>query len=93
MYNMKLKLQKCNKYFIVQVALIIQGVLTMDFNAVVQAISTIGFPIVMCLILMYYVNKLIEAHKTEIDDLRKTIEANTLVTQKLVDTLNGKKDE
>lgn len=90
---MKLKLQKCKKDFIVQVALIAQGVLTMDFNAVVQAISTIGFPIVMCLILMYYVNKQNEAHKSEIDDLRKTIEANTIVTQKLVDTLNGKKDE
>ena len=90
---MKLKLQKCKKYFIVQVALIMRGVLTLDFNAVVQAVSTIGFPIVMCLILMYYVNKQNEAHKNEIDDLRKTIEANTLVTQKLVDTLNGKKDE
>ena len=54
-------------------------------NAVVQLISTVGFPIVMCGVMGYYVkylndthkeeiNKINDEHKDEVDKLTTTIE-------------------
>lgn len=70
-------------------------------NEVVQLISTVGFPIVMCGIMGYYVKYLNDAHKEEIgkindqhreevEKLTTTIENNTIVMEKLsakIDTI------
>lgn len=52
-------------------------------NTVTSLISSIGFPIVMCLILFKYI-------QTEISDMRKVIEKNTeaiiSLTKRLGDT-------
>lgn len=75
----------------------------MTVDAVVSAISTIGFPIVCCLVLGWYVkyitdknreeiNKLNEQHKTEMTDVTQAINNNTLVMQRLIDSLS-KSDE
>lgn len=64
-------------------------------------ISTFGFPIVCCLILMYYVFKLNETHKQEINEIMKehkdevnkmteAINSNTLVMTKLLERLGDK---
>ncbi len=61
-------------------------------------ISTFGFPICCCLILMYYVFKLNESHKAEVTEIMKehkeevdkmtdAINSNTLVLTKLLDKL------
>lgn len=60
----------------------------MDFNAITQIISSVGFPIAMCVYVMYVMQKQIENHKTEIDELRKTIENNTVAIVKLVEKLD-----
>lgn len=60
----------------------------MDFNAITQIISSVGFPIAMCVYVMYSMQKQTESHKTEIDELRKTIENNTVAIVKLVDKLD-----
>ena len=63
-------------------------------NAVVQLISTVGFPIVMCGVMGYYVKYLNDAHKEEInkindehmdevDKLTNTIDNNTIVMEQL----------
>lgn len=66
----------------------------MDFNIILEAVSTVGFPIVMCIILIYYLNKMTESHKDEISEMRKTIENNTLAVQHLADSMaNFKKGE
>lgn len=63
-------------------------------NAVVQLISTVGFPIVMCGVMGYYVkylnethkeeiNKINDQHKDEVEKLTTTIENNTIVMEKL----------
>lgn len=70
-------------------------------NAVVQLISTVGFPIVMCGVMGYYVKYLNDQHKEEIktindehkeevSKLTTTIENNTIVMEKLsskIDTI------
>lgn len=70
-------------------------------NAVVQLISTVGFPIVMCGVMGYYVKylndthkeeiiKINDEHKDEVDKLTTTIENNTVVMEKLsskIDTI------
>lgn len=57
-------------------------------NDIVSVISTLGFPIAMCLILCYYVNKINESHKAESKDFADALNANTVVLQKLCDKLD-----
>lgn len=64
----------------------------MDFTTVTQFVSTLGFPIAVCLICFWYINKREEQHKDEVTELAKAINNNTLVMQKLVDSL-GDDDE
>lgn len=71
----------------------------MDPNSIVQIISTVGFPIVCCGALMYYVkyiidtnreqlNSIIEKHQKEESELTAALNNNTLVMQKLIDRLD-----
>lgn len=59
----------------------------MDYNAVIQAISTVGFPIAMCLILVYMMYKLNEQHKEEMNKLNESLQNNTLALQHLTDLI------
>lgn len=59
----------------------------MDFQQILTAISTVGFPIVMCGALFWYMIQQRVAHKSEIDEMTKAINNNTLVLQKLLDKL------
>ena len=65
----------------------------MDFNTVTQFISTLGFPIAVCLICFWYINKREEQHKDEVNKLSEAVHNNTLVMQKLVDRLGDVDDE
>lgn len=49
----------------------------MDYNQLAQLISSIGFPIVMCGILAFYVKYVEDKHGAEISGLRDVINANT----------------
>ena len=49
----------------------------MDINAILQAISTVGFPICACAALFWLVNKQDENHKKEIESLREVLQQNT----------------
>ena len=72
----------------------------MDMNAILQAITTVGFPVVMCGAMAYYVKyitdknrdevtKLNEQHKQEILDVIKAIDNNTIALTKLCEKLEG----
>lgn len=65
----------------------------MDFNTVTQFISTLGFPIAVCLICFWYINKREEQHKEEVNKLSEAVHNNTLVMQKLVDRLGDVDNE
>lgn len=67
--------------------------LSMDFNTVTQFISTLGFPIAVCLICFWYINKREEQHKEEVNKLSEAVHNNTLVMQKLVDRLGDVDNE
>lgn len=56
-------------------------------NDMITIVSSLGFPIAMCLILCYYVNKINESHKIESKDFADALNANTVVLQKLCDKL------
>lgn len=54
-------------------------------NVLLQAISTIGFPIVMCGAMFWKINEQDKMHKEEMEALQKTIQQNTLAIQQLID--------
>lgn len=60
----------------------------MDYNALVQAITTVGFPIVCCGALFWNTIKQQEMHKEESDKMTEALNNNTLVLQKLIDKLD-----
>lgn len=61
----------------------------MEMNDLVTAISTVGFPIVMTLILLYMMNENNKQHKQEMNNISESLNNNTLVIQKLYDHLTG----
>lgn len=62
----------------------------MDLNVLLQAITTVGFPIAMCLLLFWYIREQSESHKSEIDKLSEAVNNNTLIIQRLTDILERK---
>ena len=60
---------------------------------ILQAITTVGFPIVMCLYLAWYCMKINDSHKAETDKFTIALNENTLVLQKLCDILNVERTE
>ena len=53
----------------------------MDINTITQIISGVGFPVAVCLICFWYINKQEEAHKEEVSKLTDAINNNTLIMQ------------
>lgn len=58
-------------------------------NDLSTLISTLGFPIAMCLIMCYYINKINEAHRDESNKFAEALNNNTIVLQKLCDKLDS----
>lgn len=56
----------------------------MDFSAVSQLISSVGFPIAACVALFWQMNKESTQHKEEMDTLKESLNQNTLAITKLV---------
>ena len=60
----------------------------MDANAVIQLVSTLGFPIVMCAALFWWVTKTDASHKAEIDKMSEALNNNTLALTRLIEKLD-----
>lgn len=60
----------------------------MDANTITTLITSVGFPIVVCLTCFWYINKMQETHKAETHELSEALNNNTIVMQKLVDKLD-----
>lgn len=56
----------------------------MDFSAVSQLISSVGFPIAACVALFWQMNRESNQHKEEMDALKESLNQNTLAITKLV---------
>lgn len=62
----------------------------MDIAQISQVVSSLGFPIVMCLVLMQYCKDLLEQQKKDNEVLRDAINSSTEAVSKLdskIDTL------
>ena len=53
-------------------------------STVAQLISTIGFPIAMCIYLLFYIKSFDEKYCEKLDSMAKAIENNTVVITKLM---------
>lgn len=60
----------------------------MNTAEIISLIANIGFPISACVALFVYTNKEREKNIETINQLRDTINNNTLVVQKLIDKLD-----
>lgn len=61
-----------------------------NFNLMLQAISTVGFPIVICLIMIYILYQTEQNHKQEISEMMKALENNTIAINHLTDIINSR---
>ena len=59
---------------------------------VVTAISTVGFPIVMCILIFYYMEKEAESHKQEVDGLKEVLTDLKIPITQLTDKIGGGKE-
>lgn len=55
----------------------------MDLTTISQIITSVGFPIVMCLLLYKYMTEQNTKHEEEISKLTETINANTQILTEL----------
>lgn len=62
----------------------------MDYQLLLQFITTVGFPIAMCLLLFWYIREQSDSHKEEIGKLSEAVNNNTLIIQRLTDILDRK---
>lgn len=61
----------------------------MDVTVITQLIGSLGFPIVCCGALFWFMMKEKDAHKVEMEEIRKSVEANTLAINSLCAHLGG----
>lgn len=61
----------------------------MGVNEITTIITNVGFPIAVCIMCFWYINKMQEQHKAETDKLAEALNNNTLVMQRLIDKLEG----
>ena len=69
-----------------------EEVFNMDISAIAQLISTIGFPIAMCIYLLVYIKSFDEKYCEKLDNMAKAIENNTLVITKLMSMIDRLED-
>ena len=60
----------------------------MSIDDLLTAISTVGFPIVLAVGLLYVVLMIFKAYREDVDKLKEALNNNTLVLQKLIDKLD-----
>ena len=65
----------------------------MEFAEIVTAVSSVGFPIVFCLILFWYLREESNNHKTEMDQLKTVIAENNTILASLKQLIQDKLTE
>lgn len=64
----------------------------MELNDILQAISTVGFPIVCCCVMFWQSRENSKLHKEESDKWSEALMNNTLAIQKLTDMFEKEAD-
>ena len=60
----------------------------MDTQTFLEAITTVGFPIVLSFVLLYLFLTMSKQHQNEVDTLRTALEQNTIVLTKLCEKID-----
>ena len=59
----------------------------MDVSGLIQIVGSLGFPIVACIAVFWYLMKESENHKEEVNKLTEALQNNTIALTKLCDEL------
>lgn len=62
----------------------------MDANTIATLVGSLGFPIVCCIALFWFITKLTSQHKEEIEKLREAIDNNTKVMTEVLGKFDSK---
>lgn len=62
------------------------------FNEILTAVSTVGFPAAMCLIMAWYIKEREEEHGKEMSELKTAINNNTIAVTTLAEKLDRGED-
>lgn len=60
----------------------------MDFNTIIAAIGSLGFPIVACVLMGWMFMKFTDNYRADIKSMTEIVNNNTMAIQKLVDKLD-----
>lgn len=63
----------------------------MDANTIIALVGSLGFPIVACIGMGFFIRELMNNHKEEVTKMTEAINNNTVVITKLVERFD--KDE
>ena len=58
------------------------------FSATIQGVSTIGFPALMCIIILRYMQENDNKNREQVKELAKALENNSLVVTKLMERID-----
>ena len=58
-------------------------------DVIANLITNVGFPIGVCVMLMWYIREITANHKEESKEFTEALNANTLVMQKLCDKIDA----
>lgn len=57
-------------------------------TVITDLISNVGFPIVVCFVMFWYINKTNDANKEELNLLKSSIDENTRICTKLYEKIS-----
>ncbi len=61
----------------------------MNINDITNIISSTGFPILMCILMFYYIREINKDHRDECDKITEAVNSNTIVITKLFEALES----
>ena len=60
----------------------------MDFNTIITAIGSLGFPIVACILMGYMFIRFTDNYRADIKSMTEIVNNNTIALNKLIDKLD-----
>lgn len=61
-----------------------------SLDIIIQAVSTVGFPIAMCVLMFWFLNKEQQTHKDEMNELKDVIARNNEVLASIKQLIEDK---
>lgn len=61
----------------------------MDWNAIIQIVQSLGFPVAACVALFVRMGHQDELHREEVEALKKSLDENTNILTRLYEKMGG----